>query len=335
MLFERSSNDPALFGILLGLQAAFYAFLFSERGPLAADKRAGSLWRAGVVLVCALAFFVGLITSFIGLAMNEPSPYVALIASSAVVVQAIAVGFLPLLEAPLRDLLKAPPLDPRLLLPRSTVGGFAIGVIVMLILLLTGALKSEGSDAPILPKSSYAAVPRDPSSAEHVRARQLAVVICGSARRPKNRGQCDSQAPHNRIFRLAAVHHTDLRPGKDYWDYSFTRPGSPVRFLYRVNPGQAPSWGLVRGETDDNVQFSKNKIAGLRSFADTGLARLLDDQADDEGLSWARTGGVATSVELRKNSTLKVDSILIGLLSVVVLGGAVVLIWRRRQVKTE
>ncbi len=147
-----------------------------------------------------------------------------------------------------------------------------------------------------LPTNQYATVPRSISGPDNVKADQLSVVICAQTGSDGS-GQCSQSSSDAHVFKLSQLHHEDLGGGEDFWDYSFTASGNnTLRFLYRKNPGQASHWGLVYGNTDNNVDFSENKVVGLHDFDGTDLAKnILEPQANAAGLAWAKQGGVQTS----------------------------------------
>ena len=147
-----------------------------------------------------------------------------------------------------------------------------------------------------LPTTQYQTIPQTIGGADSVRPKQLKVVICATTGSGGS-GQCSQSSRDAHVFGFARMHHEELGGGADYWDYSFVATGNAkLQFLYRKNPKQASHWGLVYGETDPNVDFTENKVAGLADFDETDLARnILEPKADDDGLAWAKRGGIQTS----------------------------------------
>lgn len=315
-LFEAAAKEPAIFGILLASQTAFFAFLFSENGQLSQSARADSRLRLNVGTACVIVFIVGIGCDLFGLALNPPQPRLALVASGSTLILASCVGLIPLAA----DLA-----DPHLKARLRNIGAF-IGSLALLALILL--LGNNGQNAPNLSEKSYSTVPAAPPDAYAVRADRFGVVLCLPLANVETRG-CTPQTPRARTYRLSSLFHEDLRGGADYWDYSFTRPNDDLRFLYRVNPGQGTHWGVVRGETDQNVDFSKNKVYGLHRFGYTALAEnVLEPQADDEGMIWAERGRVATATDVKVNVT-SVSGFLSGVIALVAICmslGAIVIV---------
>lgn len=81
-------------------------------------------------------------------------------------------------------------------------------------------------------------------------------------------------------FALAYGLHNDLSVGMDSWDFWFAPISSsnrwiksPLRVLYRINPGQVDFWGLMDQDwTDSAVLPSENTIAGIKDLSQTPLA---------------------------------------------------------------
>lgn len=145
--------------------------------------------------------------------------------------------------------------------------------------------------------NQYQAVPQSISGPDGVNPKQLAIVICAQTGSGGN-GQCTSRSADAYTFKFTQMHHEDRGGDLDYWDYSFVAAGNnTLRFLYRKNPSQGSHWGLVYGDTDQDPKFSENFIVGLENLSDTDLVRnILEPQADDAGLAWAKRGGIKTSV---------------------------------------
>jgi len=321
-LFDAAAKDPAVFGILFASQTAFHIFLFSDTGQLSHEKRSEESWRGHLGYFCIFAFIVGLGCAVAGLATSEePRPLLALIATGATLVQALCAGLLPIVSD----------LSDQKGRTRLKIWG-TLFLAAIIVFLVTWLAPSSEDDVPNLSPANYTTLPANPTDFEKLKASRLAVVLCLHLDN-SYAGGCTTRSKQARIFRLRSLHHEDLRVGADYWDYSFTRPGDSLRFLYRKNPSQSTHWGFVRGETDSNTDFSQNKVYGLEGFGDTGLARnVLEPQADDAGEHWAREGGVITTTHVRHGPSMV--AVVIGVLFV----GAIILIgvaWIRRILKDD
>lgn len=147
-----------------------------------------------------------------------------------------------------------------------------------------------------LPDSQYEVIPPNVSGKDAVDPKQLKVVICATTG-SSGSGNCTQNASDAHVFTFSRMYFEDLGGSADFWDYSFVALGnSQLRFLYRKNPSQSSHWGLVYGETDKNVEFSENFVAGLENFGDTDLAKnILENEADRQGLEWAKEGGIEVS----------------------------------------
>lgn len=194
----------------------------------------------------------------------------------------------------------SPPPTPRLEPPEGTparrVGRVAFVVLLTVLGLGLAAKEFFHVDGNSLPSTQYTVVPQKIAGKDSVSPKQLKVIICATTGAGGS-GHCSQSSPDARSFSFLRLHHEDLGGGADYWDYSFVAAGNnQLKFLYRKNPSQSSHWGLVYGETDENVEFSDNFVAGLSDFGDTDLAKnILEPEADDEGLKWAKQGGIATS----------------------------------------
>lgn len=97
---------------------------------------------------------------------------------------------------------------------------------------------------------------------------------------------------------LAYGIHYDRSGGSDNWDFWFAPVeqekwvSDPTRLLYRINPGQGDHWGLVDGNwTDQNTEFSENKIAGIPDLGDSKLANYLHQIVEDQNVQAANRMG--------------------------------------------
>lgn len=97
---------------------------------------------------------------------------------------------------------------------------------------------------------------------------------------------------------LAYGVHYDRSGGTDNWDFWFAPfeqgewIADPTRLLYRINPDQGDHWGLIDGNwTDQNTEFSENKIAGISGLGDTELAGYLHQIVEDQKVQAANRIG--------------------------------------------
>jgi len=305
-LFEAAAKEQALYGVLLASQTAFFAFLFSDLGPLSHEARLQSRFRLNIGSLCMVAFFVGIASDILGLAVSPPQIRLAVTSAGCTTFLAFWVGAFPL-AADISD-------------PRRKARGRNILVGVCAFSLI-GLIVLQGLSIPThtSAEDGYSALPPHPDSPNAAKAERYAVVICLP---PGIEKRCTRRSAHAHIFRLSSLFHEDVRGGADYWDYSFTQPGSNLRFLYRKNPSQGSHWGLVRGGTDKDVDFSKNKIYGLPEFGYTDLAQnVLEPQADDQGMAWAKSGGLATQTNVQDNSSSLPGALLMLVIFTIVLVG--------------
>jgi hypothetical protein len=151
-------------------------------------------------------------------------------------------------------------------------------------------------DGHDLPSTQYQALPQKIDGKDSVDPKQLKIAICATTG-SNGSGQCTQTSSDAHLFAFSRMQHDDLGGGVDIWDYTFVASGNnQLRFLYRKNPDGKSFWGLVYGDTDKDAEFTKNFVAGLSGLGDTDLARnILENEADDEGLAWAKKGGIATS----------------------------------------
>ncbi len=273
----EAASEAALHVELLNVAVALFALIVSW------SKRPGG--RSGWPIVLpTVAFLASLLVMSAAVLLDEPAPELRVAAVASTLVLGLYLVFLTLGRLLSR-------------IPWRRVGLASSGLLVLL--LTTAALAQVGHDHGLnIPKSGYRTVPAAPRGFEGLNTSKLAIVVCRQALAGKPPENCELNAQDAVPFRLHSVLHVDNRGGADYWDYNFLAP-SGEWLIYRKNPSQSSHWGIVRGKTDENVDFSQNKVAGLEDLGDTALAQnVLEPQADDLGMKWAQRGGVSTSTRV-------------------------------------
>lgn len=116
--------------------------------------------------------------------------------------------------------------------------------------------------------------------------------------------------PAHRVrMELAYGLHYDRSAGADNWDFWFAPVAEgrwvadPVRLLYRVNPSQSESWGLLdESWTGGDVSITENAVGDLKELADTTLAAYLQRIVDDRDVVAAnRIGAPPASLTIHSS----------------------------------
>lgn len=102
---------------------------------------------------------------------------------------------------------------------------------------------------------------------------------------------------------LSHVMHHKRSGASDSYDFVFTpqggaRPPAPLRFVYRYTHGHLASWGLVLGEPAPGFEVTYRRLAGLRHFDQSPIARdILERRANAEGVRWGNVSGGSRTIE--------------------------------------
>lgn len=118
-----------------------------------------------------------------------------------------------------------------------------------------------------------------------------------------------SDPDHRVRMELAYGLHYDRSAGSDNWDFWFAPVAQGrwiadrIRLLYRVNPSQRDSWGLLdESWTGGDVLISENAVGDLKELGDTTLAAYLHQIVEDRDIAAAnRIGAPIASLTIQSS----------------------------------